>query len=76
MWSPAPVEQGGYWLGHVEHSTGWNAEVSKLNVVAQKRRSRPTKICKEVLVEDRMKLRMECAVRCLRTMVPNFSIHG
>ena len=44
------------WLGHVERSTGWIAEVSKLNVVAQKRRSRPTKICDEVLVDDRMKL--------------------
>ena len=53
------------WLGHVECSTGWIAEVSKLNVVAQKRRSRPTKICDEVLVDDRMKLGMDCAVRCL-----------
>ena len=25
------------WLGHVERSTGWIAEVSKLNVFAQKR---------------------------------------
>ena len=49
---------------------GWIAEVSMLNVVAQKRRSRPTKICDEVLVDDRMKLGMDCAVRCLRTMVP------
>ena len=40
------------WLGHVERSTGWIAEVSKLNVVAQKRRSRPTKICNEVLVDQ------------------------
>ena len=46
------------WLGHVERSTGWIAEVSKLNVVAQKRRSRPTKISDEVLVDDRMKLRV------------------
>ena len=38
------------------------AEVSKLNVVAQKRRSRPTKICDEVLVDNRMKLGMDCAV--------------
>ena len=53
------------WLGHVERSTGWIAEVSKLNVVAQKRRSRPTKICDEVLVDDRMKLGMDCAVRGL-----------
>ena len=42
------------WLGHVERSTGWNAEVSKLNVVAQERRSRPTKKCDEVLVDGRM----------------------
>ena len=63
-------------LGHVERSTGWIAEVSKLNVVAQKRRSRPTKICDEVLMDDRMKLGMDCAVRCLRTMVPSFSIQG
>ena len=64
------------WLGRLEHSTSWIAEVSKLNVVAQKRRSRPTKICDEVLVDDRMKLGMDCAVQCLRTMVPNFSIQG
>ena len=64
------------WLGHVERSTGWIAEVYKLNVVAQKRRSRPTKICDEVLGDDRMKLGMDSAVRCLRTMVPSFSIQG
>ena len=64
------------WLGHVERTTGWIAEVSKLNVVAQKRRSRPTKICDEVLVDDRMKLGMDCAIRSLRTMVPSFSIQG
>ena len=64
------------WLGHVEHSTGWIAEVSKLIVVAQKRRSRPTKICDEVRVDDRMKLGMDCPGRCLRTMVPSFSIQG
>ena len=66
------------WLGHVERSTGWIAEVSKPNVVEQKRRSRPTKICDEVyiLVDDRMKLGMDCAVQCLRTMVPSFSIQG
>ena len=62
------------WLGHEERSTGWIAEVSELNVVAQKRRSRPTKICYEVLVDDRMKLGMDCAVRCLRIMVLSFSI--
>ena len=65
------------WLGHVERSTGWIAEVSKLNVVAQKRRSRPTKISNKVLVDDRIvKLGMDCAVRCLRPMVPSFSIQG
>ena len=61
------------WLGHVERSTGWIAEVSRLNVVAKTRRSRLTKICDEVLVDDRMKLGMDCAARCLRTMVPSFS---
>ena len=64
------------WLGHVERSTGWIAEVAKLDVVAQKRQSRQTKICNEVLVDDRMKLAMDFAVRCLRTMVPSFSIQG
>ena len=64
------------WLGHEKRSTGWISEVSKLNVVAQKRRSRPMKICDEVLVDDRMKLGMDCAGRCLRTMVPSFSIQG
>ena len=62
------------WLGHVERSTGWVADVSKLNVVAPKRRSR--QICDEVLVYDRRKLGMGCAVRCLRTMVPSFCIQG
>ena len=64
------------WLGHVERSTGWIAEVSKLNVVAKKRPSRPTKICDEVLVDNRTKLEMDCAVRCLRTVVPSLSIQG
>ena len=64
------------WLGNVECSTGWIADVSKLNVVAQQRRGRPTKICDEVLVNDIMKLGMDCAVKCLRTMVPSFSIQG
>ena len=64
------------WLGHVERSTGWIAEVAKLNVVAQKRRSRPTKICDEVQVDDRIKLGMDCSVRCLRTMVSSSSIQG
>ena len=31
------------WFGHVECSTGWIAEVCKLNVVAQKRSGRPRK---------------------------------
>ena len=31
------------WFGHVERSTGWIAEVRKLNVVAQKRSGRPRK---------------------------------
>ena len=60
----------------MERSTGWIAKVSKLNVVAQKRRSRPTNICDEVLVDDGMKLGIDCAVRCLRTMVLSFSIQG
>ena len=64
------------WLGHIERSTAWIAEVSKLNVIAQKRQSRPRKICDEVLVDDRMKLGMDCAVRCLRTMALSFSIPG
>ena len=64
------------WLGHVERSTGWIAEVSKLNVVAQKTRSTPTIFFDEVLVDDRMKLVMDCAVRCLRTMVLSLSIQG
>ena len=70
MWRTGRIR----WLGHVERITGWIAEVSKLNVVAQKRRSRPTRICDEVLVDDRKKLGPDCAVRCLRTMVPSFSI--
>ena len=60
------------WLGHVEHSTGWIAEVSKLNVVAQKRRSRPTKTCNEVLMDDRMKLGMDCAVRMSKDYCTKF----
>ena len=64
------------WLGHVYRSTGWIAEVSKLNVIAQKRQSRPTKICDEVLLDDRMKLGVDCAVQCLRTILPRFIIQG
>ena len=64
------------WIGHVERSTGWVAEVSKLNIIAQKRRRRPAKICAEVLADDRMKFGVDCSVRCLRIMVPSFSIQG
>ena len=41
------------WFGHVEHSTGWIAEVRKLNVVAQKRSGRPRKSWDEVLENDK-----------------------
>ena len=44
------------WFGHVERSTGWIAEVRKLNVVAQKRSGRPRKSWDEVLETDRKKL--------------------
>ena len=53
-WMCGPHTSRIRWLGHVECSTGWIAEVSKLNVVAQQRRSRPTKICDDVLVDDGM----------------------
>ena len=46
---------------HVERSTGWIAEVLKLNVVAQKRSDRPRKSCDEVIESDRKKLDMESA---------------
>ena len=49
------------WFGHVERSTGWIAEVRKLNVVAQKRSSRPRKSWDEVLENDRKKLGMDSA---------------
>ena len=49
------------WFGHVEHSTGWIAEVHKLNVVAQKRSGRPRKSWDEVLENDRKKLGMDSA---------------
>ena len=52
------------------------AQAGLLSVVAQKRGSRPTKICNEVLVDDRMKLAVDSAVRCLRTMIPCSSIQG
>ena len=47
------------WFGHVERSTGWIAEVRKLNVVAQKRSGRPRKSWDEVLENDRKKLGMD-----------------
>ena len=49
------------WFGHVERSTGWIAEVCKLNVVAQKRSGRPKKSWDEVLENDRKKLGMDSA---------------
>ena len=49
------------WFGHVEHSTGWIAEVRKLNVVAQKRSGRPRKSWDEVLENDRKKLDIDSA---------------
>ena len=49
------------WFGHVERSTGWIAEVRKLNVVAQKRSGRPRKSWDEVLENDRKKLGMDSA---------------
>ena len=45
----------------VEHSTGWIAEVRKLNVVAQTRPDRLRKTWDEVLVNDRKKLDMDSA---------------
>ena len=49
------------WFGHVERSTGWISEVRKLNVVAQKRSSRPRKSWDEVIKNDRKKLDMDSA---------------
>ena len=49
------------WFGQVEHSTGWIAEVRKLNVVAQKRSGRPRKSWDEVIENDRKKLDMDSA---------------
>ena len=49
------------WFGHVERSTGWIAEVRKLNVVAQKRSGRPRKSWDEVIENDRKKLDMDSA---------------
>ena len=51
------------WFGHVERSTGWIAEVGKLNVVAQKRSGRPKKSWDEdeVLENDRKNLGIDSA---------------
>ena len=49
------------WFGHVERSTGWIAEVGKLNVVAQKRYGRPRKSWDDVIENDRNKLDMDSA---------------
>ena len=49
------------WFEHVERSTGWIAEVHKLNVIAQKRSGRPRKSWDEVLENDRKKLDMDSA---------------
>ena len=49
------------WFGHVERSTGWTAEVRKLNMVAQKRSGRPMKTWDEVIVNGRKKLGMDSA---------------
>ena len=49
------------WIGHVEHSTRWIAEVRKLNVVAHKISGRPRKPWDEVLENDRKKLGMDSA---------------
>ena len=48
------------WYGHVERSTGWIAEVYKLNVVAQKRprAGRLRKTWAKVLLNVRKKLGM------------------
>ena len=59
MWCSSPVRMRLF--GHVEHSTGWTAEVRKLNVVAQKRSGRPRKSWDEVLENDRKKLGMDSA---------------
>ena len=49
------------WFGHEERSTGWTAEVCKLNVVAQKRSGKPRKSWDEVIGNDRKKLDMDSA---------------
>ena len=49
------------WFGHAEHSTGWIAEVCKLNVIAQKRPGRHRKTWDEVLVDDKKELGIDSA---------------
>ena len=49
------------WLGHVDRSAGWIADIRKLNVVAQNRPSMPRKAWNEVLVNDKKKLGMDSA---------------
>ena len=49
------------WFRHVEHSTGWIGEVSKLNVVTQKRYCRSRKSWDKVIEYDRKKLGMDSA---------------
>ena len=49
------------WFGHVERNTSRISEVSKLNVVAQKRSGRPRKSWDEVIKNDRKKLDMDSA---------------
>ena len=41
------------WLGHVDRSAGWIADIRKLNVEAQNRPSMPRKAWDEVLVNDK-----------------------
>ena len=49
------------WFGHIERSTGWIAEVPKLNVVAQKGPGRPRIRWNEVLLNDRKKISIDSA---------------
>ena len=49
------------WTCRAQRSTGWIAEVRKLNVVALKRSGRPRKSWDEVLENDRKKLGMDSA---------------
>ena len=49
------------WLGHVDRSAGWIADIRKLNVVAQNRPSMPRKVWDEVLENYKKKLGMDSA---------------